>query len=316
VSASVAGKAWPLLKGLLTWVPLLYDPRRGSTGGTDAARYCYSVWLRHFRRLQESGLRGPIGCVAELGPGDSLGIGLAAWLCGASRVVALDVVRYAESGGNLRVLEELRRLFDSGTPIPGAGEFPDVVPVLAGYAYPAGLAQYTGSSGELAARSASAREALLHPAQGSPIEYRVPWDSLPVNGGMPLDLVLSQAVLEHVVDLPRAYGRLGQWTNAGGWMSHVIDFRSHKIAPTWDGHRAYGDASWRIVVGRRPFLLNRESPARHLQLIQASGFEILQVDRQMQEPGLARADLAARFRDWSEADLRTASLHVIARRLP
>ncbi len=97
-------------------------------------------------------------------------------------------------------------------------------------------------------------------------------------------------------------------------MSHVIDFRSHRIAPSWDGHRAYGDLAWRAVVGRRPFLLNREPPEKHLELLAANGFEVLSIDRQKQDPVLGRDALARRFRSWSDEDLATASLHLVARR--
>ena len=123
----------PLIKGLATWLPLAYDARRGRTGGTSSGRYCYSVWLRHLVALRDAGIERPFHSVAELGPGDSLGIGLAALLSGANRLEALDVVPYASLAGNLTLLDEIAALLARGAPIPGDEEFPGVVPRLTGW---------------------------------------------------------------------------------------------------------------------------------------------------------------------------------------
>lgn len=49
--------------------------------------------------------------MAELGPGDSLGIGLAALISGTARYHALDVFEYANIERNIRIFEELVELF-------------------------------------------------------------------------------------------------------------------------------------------------------------------------------------------------------------
>ncbi len=36
-----------ILKGMATYIPGIYGLVSKYTGGTDSARYCYSVWLRH-----------------------------------------------------------------------------------------------------------------------------------------------------------------------------------------------------------------------------------------------------------------------------
>src|SRR5215467_13821096 len=81
-------QAWKLphmLKGALTYVPALnaWRIRRASTGGSNSARYCYSVWFRHLINLDSCGFKIKGARVAELGPGDSIGVGLAALLSGA-----------------------------------------------------------------------------------------------------------------------------------------------------------------------------------------------------------------------------------------
>lgn len=68
-----------LIKGLLTYVPGAYKIfSHKNTGGSDSARYCYYVWLRHLVMLYENRLSTDPKIIAELGPGDSLGLGLCA----------------------------------------------------------------------------------------------------------------------------------------------------------------------------------------------------------------------------------------------
>ena len=93
--------------GLLSYVPGAYKALAKGTRGTDTARYCYSVWLRHLVMARRSGLRQMPESAAELGPGDSLGIGLAALISGVKSYFALDVVRYANPKRNLEIFEEL-----------------------------------------------------------------------------------------------------------------------------------------------------------------------------------------------------------------
>jgi len=78
-----------LIFGMATFVPGIYQLRAKGTGGTDSARYCYSVWLRHLVMAKRNGLNPYPRIVAELGPGDSLGIGLAALISGCDKYFAL-----------------------------------------------------------------------------------------------------------------------------------------------------------------------------------------------------------------------------------
>src|SRR5438309_1847591 len=95
-------RSWMLphiAKGLLTYIPPANAARqrRASTGGTGSARYCYSVWMKHLTTVQHRGFRIGGSVIAELGPGDTLGTGIAALLSGADRYIALDRVRYAKT---------------------------------------------------------------------------------------------------------------------------------------------------------------------------------------------------------------------------
>src|SRR6266540_4688117 len=99
----------PITKGILTYVSVLNAWRRShaSTGGTDTSRYCYSVWLRHLATLHPYGFKVTGARVGELGPGDSIGIGLAAMLSGAAQYVGLDIVPFSAKADLKNILEEI-----------------------------------------------------------------------------------------------------------------------------------------------------------------------------------------------------------------
>ena len=77
-----------------------------------------------------------------------------------------------------------------------------------------------------------------------------------------VDLLLSQAVMEHVDDLPGTHRAVHDWLKLGGYMSHTIDYRPHGTASGWNGHWAHSDFSWKLVRGRLPYLLNRSTGSR------------------------------------------------------
>lgn len=109
---------------------------RLNTSGTDAAAYCYSVWLRHLKLASATGHHSPT-TVLELGPGDSIGIGLSALLCGANTYYALDAARYANVERSLKVFDDLVVMFREQSDIPVGGVAADVKPVLESYEFPA-----------------------------------------------------------------------------------------------------------------------------------------------------------------------------------
>ncbi len=80
-------------------------------GLASSARYCYATWLHHLVCADRQGLNNCPEAVAEIGPGSSLGVGLAALISGSHKYYALDDVQHATRGTNLKVFDELVRLF-------------------------------------------------------------------------------------------------------------------------------------------------------------------------------------------------------------
>ena len=308
-----------VVKGFLTFLPVLDRLGNRTTGGTASARYCYSVWMRHLYSV--SAVRGVFRphCVAELGPGDSLGIGLSAILSGVDSYYALDRKEHAFLKTNLSVLDELVELFRNRASIPDDAEFPGVFPKLDCYEFPHKLLNEEWLDYCLAPERLASIKRLLSgsslPNEPITLRYFAPWDENAAIRPESVDWVFSQAVLEHVDEPKNAYQNLWKWLKPNGLMSHTIDYGSHGLAKKWDGHRTVGDFLWNIVRGRRPYLINRLSHSAHIEMMNACRFEIL-AEFRIADSYLSRRLLAPRFRNLTALDLSTRSAFVVAFKFP
>jgi len=311
-------KVGQLLYGIATFIPGVAAIFGRGGGDTQSARYCYSVWLRHLVTAFGSGMKTPPRVVAELGPGDSLGVGLAALVSGAESYHAFDVVRHANVKRNLAVLDELVALFRARADIPGEAEFPEVQPLLPSYAFPHHVLGEEQLAAALAdERLARVRASVAHQnTPGSMIDYRTRWFDDQAIERDSIDLLFSQAVLEHVDELTGSYRAMRLWIKPDGVISHQIDFRCHNTARIWNGHWKYSDFVWTLIRGRRSYLLNREPYSTHLRLLAENGFAFVGGQTTKSESHLARADLAPRFRHLTDQDLVTSSALIQAVPLP
>ena len=281
-------KIRPVAKGLLTFIPGMQRILpKGRTGGTNSARYCHELWLKHLAALQAGGMRSTPDTLAELGPGDSIGVGIAALLSGTNRYYALDVVRFSDAGFNLKIFDELVASFKAR-----AASLPENrIPLI--------------------------RDALMSPGsehQGVMIKYMVPWSDEQVIEPESIDVILAHAVLEHVVDLERTYRALSLWLKPGGMISLQIDFTSHGTSEKWNGYRAYSETLWKMIMGRRPFLINRQPCSVHMDCLKRNGFEIVSLSRVDRHDGITRSQLSSRWKDISDDDLVCSDIFVQARK--
>src|SRR4051794_14376468 len=234
-----------LVTGMATYVPGVRRLSGKKTGGTVSARYCYSVWLRHLWMLHRNALPLGFDTMVELGPGDSLGIGMAALLSGVQRYIALDVVRYASETTNLQIFDELVALFTTRAPIPDQSEFPLLQPPLPSYEFPAEILTPALLDATLhSSRLEYIRAAIANPVKvmhrPGPLVYISPWTPDTMNTSS-VDLVLSQSVLEFSSDLKALYSEMYRWLKPGGILSHEIDFKSLGITREWNGHWSCSD---------------------------------------------------------------------------
>jgi SAM-dependent methyltransferase len=284
------------------------------THGTIEARYCYSVWLRHLMCAAANGLDTNPGAVAELGPGDSIGIGIAAVLTGVERYFAFDVVAHANTPRNLAIFDGLVDLFLEQVDIPDASEYPRVGPSLKDYRFPGHILTPDRLREALdPARLAYVRESIQHTDQkDSMIQYRAPWSTSAAVERETLDLVFSQATLEHVDGLPEVYGAMYDWLKPGGYMSHQIDFKCHNSAREWNGHWTYSDLMWKLVRGKDVWLINRLPYSAHVELMEKAGFRIVSEQLVRRASNVRRNQLASQFRSIPDRDLTTTDAFVQA----
>src|SRR5262249_8858123 len=229
-----------------------------------------------------------------------------ALLSGVSSYYALDVVRFFNRDSNLEVFDQLVKLFERRAGRPEKG-WPDFDGLLDGRLFPAHILTEGQLRKSLApTRLTAIREAVAHPdapPRDVSIRYMVPWSDRHVIAASSVDVVLSHSVLEHVVDLEATYDALHCWLRTGGYMSHQIDFASHGLSTKWNGYRAYPELLWKLILGRRPFLINREPVSTHVELTRRAGFRIARDMRRRRSDGLDRRQLSVRWHTISDDDL-------------
>lgn len=300
-------------------VPYLSPPPR--IGTSSSARYCYSVWLRHLTLTQAHGLlgQGVPRTVAEIGPGDSVGVGLAALLSGAERYVALEPVKHALAPRNLQIFDELAQLFEGREAIPGNDEFPRLAPALDSHAFPSEiLSHHSPQWSRSPRRQRAIRDALrgadLSGGEEVVIQCVDAWDQARNIQPGTVDMILSQAAMEYPEDLEFSYGAMHAWLKPGGLMSHQLNLGCHGTANVWNGHWTYSDLTWTLLRGRRAYFINRHPLSRHLEAQARAGFEIKGLITRVDPSGVKRGELAPRFQDLTDQDLVTHSACILSTR--
>ena len=305
-----------LIYGIATFIPGVSRCRSRGPGETASARYCYSVWLRHLVRAKNNGLNSNPKAVAELGPGGSLGMGLAALLSGCDKYFAFDIVEHANTAINIKVFEELVALYRSKADIPGEDEFPNIKPSLEGYRFPYDILDRNRLLNALEpSRIQKIRDSIQYSERNdSLIKYIVPWNDVNILMGESVDMIFSQAVLEHVDDLRSVYRSMHLWLVPTGYISHQIDFKCHGTADEWNGHWKYSDFMWKLIKGKRPYLLNREPHSAHISILNEEGYKIVCDKKIKSESTLNRNRLASRFKFILDDDLTCSGAFIQARK--
>jgi hypothetical protein len=263
--------------GALTFFPGVYQWRakKLGSGGSFSPRYCYSIWMRHIVLAKKSKLNCFPSVVAELGPGDSLGVGIMALLLGSDKYIACDVVEFSSPEKNLAILDKLLEMLRNREPIPDELEFPRVTPKLIDFSFPSKI--YTNDYLELCLSDERVEKIKSSiSCSNLMIEYNPQWIKKNEIYNRKIDMVISQAVLEHVDDLESVYALQKYWLNKDGFVSHSIDFKSHGYSKTWDGHWTISSWRWFLLRGNRPYMINREPLSNHISLLKDSGFNIVE----------------------------------------
>lgn len=291
----------PLLGGLTTSLlpPIASVMARRNYPHVEA-EYYYRVWLNHVRLAQHYGMWAEPETVLEIGPGSSLGVGVAALLSGVRRYWAYDANSLRQGCEEPRLLPDLVHLYQQQAAFAEAeGWLPStILPPRFFAAENANLAPK---------RLRRIKDSLAR--RSDLIAYHTNASAIPENS---VDFLFSHSVLEHVDELELFYQKMWRWLKPGGTMTHSIDFTAHGTSTLWNGHWTIPAWLWRLQRGKRLYFLNREPISRHQVLLAQHGFALLGVHVQSRFSHLTNADLATPFRQLSEVDLTTASAFLIA----
>jgi Methyltransferase domain len=334
----------PMITGILSCVPgmksMHYQLSKDKIGDS-LPRYSYSVWLRHLLMANRNGiLNGVPSVIAELGPGKTLGVGLAGLISGAEKYYGLDVVEYCSSSETLGLFDEIVELFKNKTDIPGESEYPNVKPYLDSYKFPEhifpngalekaldekriakirnAISLFSSNDmGEVTDKKNSDNEmrpsqALRNKRGGGIISYYVPWHKIKIIEDMTVDMIYSQAVMEHVEDISEAYKTMRLWLKPKGIISHQIDFKSHGTAAEWNGHWGYGDFLWKVIKGGKLYLINRAPHSKHISMIESEDLKIVCDVLVKKTDGIQRHQLAHKFKSLSDEDLHISGAFIQA----
>jgi len=307
-----------LLKGLISYIPgsNFLVKMRGTKSPRDAS-YFYGVWLKHLSILSNSGTMTPPCTVAELGPGDTLGVGIAALLSGAHTYVALDVIKYTSVEKNMQLLDDMVALFRNRAPRPDKG-WPDFDRFLDESLFPGKMLTNEAMEKNLAPdRIEQIRCAIRgENTNSNPIQirYLVPWTERLQDESVAVDFCLSHSVLQYVDNLENLFRELRRLLVDGGVMSHQIDLTGHNTSDIWNGHLGFSERSWSIIRGNRPYFLNREPYSTYVSAIKKQDFEIIFDLKQTQHGGLVRGQLSKKWSHLTEQDLTCSGAFIQARK--
>lgn len=312
----------PLVRGLLTFIPgsHLFLPEQKAGGGGNSAAYCYGVWLIHLTMLWENGLRTIPDSLAELGPGESLGVGLSAMLSGVNHYYALDTLKHADTALNLKIFDELVEMFTRRAGKPGNG-WPDLGKYLDANLFPSHILTDDVLANTLEeTRVANIRKLIASRGEdtsvtGMSLKYIAPWLDADIIQKDSIDAIISHSVLEHVVDIEDAYVVMHKWLKPGGGMSHYIDIRAHGVDKIENGHWKFSELLWKAILGKRPYLINRLPYSAHRQFTSDLGFDIVCELKQYITNGIQRHQLAKRWRHLSDDDMTCIGALLQAKKL-
>ena len=273
------------IKGLVTWFPGAekflpshhYQFYSKPMGWASKPEYCYSVWLRHMVMLHKYNLPTEYETVVEIGPGDSLGVGHAALLMGSKKYIATDIIDRNWINSDIR--KDIEKLI--GQPIPVMDK---IKPYLDDYSFPK----------------------FINRTNNNDVSFNkaIPDESV--------DLVISQATMEHVDDLEGTLKDMARMLKKGGVSSYQVDLKCHQSSSWWNGHLMYTPFEWKIIRGNLPYFINRATLSQHLSLHEKHGLKVVGVQPVINKPGVPRKAFAKEFKNIPEEDLLASSAYICA----
>lgn len=294
-----------LIKGLMSFTfEQFRNPHSDSGPGT--AKVVYSRFLR-FLKLYNCAIPGAglPRVVAELGPGSSLGFGIAALIAGGHRYYALDLIKQFSTKKNLEVFDELVVLFKIRASIPNDGWCARIFPFVDDLAFPEDILGDEALSVALDADRLNRIRRDIELTTGNCVQYFVPWQEHLADVMEKPDLIVSNSVLEHVDDLDSTYSAFASLSKYGTIMCHSIDYSSHTMTTIWNEHWGLSETLWTLVRGKRRYLINRIPNKGHLSYLAKYKFVLIAQQKLRRVDGLLREEFSEQFSNIEIEDAAT-----------
>jgi len=303
----------PLLYGIYSFLPFENYLRLKSkkSGGSDNADYCYSIWLRHVKKIQANTSNScHFDSLLELGPGDSHGIGYCALLCGAKKYYAVDAVASYDKFHNLKIFNQLVVFFQKQIDPDKVITHNRVKPKISDLDFPKDIFSKSFLKKSLnPERLDEIRRNILN-GHGDFIEI-IDYKDISEKE-ISVELIISQAVMEHVENPDKIYKILSKFLSRSGLMTHIIDFKSHGVCKTKNGHFFISKFLWFLIRGKRDYLLNRYTPSKHKEII--SQIETLDLVFEENYPYSSSDNLVSKELTKNNSDYLISSSHLIAKK--
>lgn len=274
--------------------------------------YCYKVWLKQLNYWSTVNEKVP-KIVVEIGPGNSLGVGLAALISGSDKLYALERTQFWNIETNIRVFDELVEIFREEYKSKPLKLYSDEK--NSDINFPSDILNKEHLKFCLKKKRLKKIRKELYKPFSSDNKYVcsvIPWENKDIIEDDTVDFIFSHTVLQHVDNLPYTYAIMNKWLKKDGCISHKIDFKSMNSTKRWNGHWTLNELEWKLVTGGTN-LINREPLSSHLKFIRDNNFKIIHEIRDSSKNELSVNDLSDEFKHLDEMDLTTSGYYYFAR---
>jgi SAM-dependent methyltransferase len=294
---------WRMLRNALCFIPitrslLFPQDRLAASFGRGDADYSWSVFLRHFNRLQKLGFVST-NRILEIGPGMNLGTALLWWgYCSAIqgfqiKIVCWDVFKNASPEADKYWIRLARELLDAeqkwkfGEQNVEINQIKDKLRLVA--------------------------EGRINPKIDYHVESLTKFEAFAQAEELQFDLIYSQASIEHVWHINRFWEVMARITAADGWHSHRIDLADHgRRESNYIEMLEWSRLGYWLTMRYVPGAINRWRACDHIEKIRKVGIKILNCQREMREIlPISAEKIAPEFRDLSSEELRTTAIDLI-----
>lgn len=241
--------------------------------------------------------------VAEIGPGDSLTIGILMLLIGFNSYSAFDAFPYATIDTSFEYASASLKYLKSHT----KSSFTYLQKNLK--SYDSSVSKYL-----LPLKHLSNEPSILQETYPK-LHYTAPYSFSQLSKSS-FHIIFSQACLEHISDLDSFFAAAYNSLMPGGVFLTQIDFKSHARSLLWNGHYRYSEKQLSYINSKNTFRwINGHPPSHYLNLAQQVGFSVLYQYIHTEQSSFTIDNVNSRYHSFDNTDLTTSSMTVLLQKV-